>query len=347
MIPVRNIYYMLSYAFQALREQNLRDADIELFDNVQELLTEILIRGVKLQVKRGLGHEYIPYVETIAAVKGKIDVSETIKTRSILRRQVVCNYDDFSCDTKLNRIIKATLTTALRMNILPSQKKEVRKLLVFFADVSLINPEDINWNLEYNRINQSYQLLVIISKLLIKGYIQTQSEGKTRVQDFIDEQRMSRLYEKFILEYYKKHYPILSPSASQIKWQLDSGNADLLPAMKTDIMLQNKRSDLIIDAKYYTHTTQIQFDKHTVHSGNLYQIFTYVKNKEFELRETNHEPVSGILLYAKTDEEILPNEDYVMSGNRISVRTLDLFCDFESIAAQLNRLVDSIARLEF
>ena len=218
---------------------------------------------------------------------------------------------------------------------------------MFVTNVSLINPEDINWNLEYNRINQSYQLLVIISKLLIKGYIQTQSEGKTRVQDFIDEQRMSRLYEKFILEYYKKHYPILSPSASQIKWQLDSGNADLLPAMKTDIMLQNKRSDLIIDAKYYTHTTQIQFDKHTVHSGNLYQIFTYVKNKEFELRETNHEPVSGILLYAKTDEEILPNEDYVMSGNRISVRTLDLFCDFESIAAQLNRLVDSIARLEF
>ena len=35
---------------------------------------------------------------------------------------------------------------------------------------------------------------------------------------------------------------------------------------------------VIIDAKYYSHTTQVQFDKHTLHSNNLYQIFTYVKN---------------------------------------------------------------------
>ena len=32
---------------------------------------------------------------------------------------------------------------------------------------------------------------------------------------------------------------------------------------------------LIIDAKYYTHTTQTQFDVHTLHSHNLYQIFPY------------------------------------------------------------------------
>ena len=76
--------------------------------------------------------------------------------------------------------------------------------------------------------------------------------------------------------------------------------------MQSDIMLQSGEKVLIIDAKYYEHSTQVQFDKHTLHSGNLYQIFTYVKNKEYELREKNH-TVSGMLLYAKTDEEIYPN----------------------------------------
>ena len=35
---------------------------------------------------------------------------------------------------------------------------------------------------------------------------------------FLDEQRMSRLYEKFILEYYRKEFPQISTSASRIPW---------------------------------------------------------------------------------------------------------------------------------
>ena len=71
---------------------------------------------------------------------------------------------------------------------------------------------------------------------------------------------------------------------------------------------------LIIDAKYYEHSTQVQFEKHIFRSGNLYQIFTYVKNKGYELGEKNHK-VSGMFLYVKTDEEIYPNNVYQMSGS--------------------------------
>ena len=95
---------------------------------------------------------------------------------------------------------------------------------------------------------------------------------------------------------------------------------------------------LIIDAKYYTHTTQTQYDVHTIHSGNLYQIFTYVKNKDSEFGEKPH-TVSGMLLYAATDESIQPDNSYQMSGNNISVRTLDLNRDFTQIASQLNSIV--------
>jgi hypothetical protein len=33
----------------------------------------------------------------------------------------------------------------------------------------------------------------------------------------------------------------------------------------------------------------------------------------------------GVLLYAKTDEEITPDNDYIMSGNIISVKTVKYF----------------------
>ena len=96
---------------------------------------------------------------------------------------------------------------------------------------------------------------------------------------------------------------------------------------------------LIIDAKYYAHTTQAQYDIRTLHSGNLYQIFTYVKNKDSEFGDKSH-TVSGMLLYAATDEAVQPDNSYQMSGNKISVRTLDLNQDFSEISAQLNAIVN-------
>ena len=55
---------------------------------------------------------------------------------------------------------------------------------------------------------------------------------------------------------------------------------------------------LIIDAKYYSHTTQTQFDNHTIHSNNLYQIFTYVKNRDYDFKEEEHK-VSGMFYMQK------------------------------------------------
>lgn len=92
------------------------------------------------------------------------------------------------------------------------------------------------------------------------------------------------------------------------------------------------------DAKYYANTTQAQYNTHTLHSGNLYQIFTYVKNKEYELADIPHQ-VAGMLLYAKTYEMVLPNNEYQMSGNKISVRTLDMDCEFAGIAKQRDGIV--------
>ena len=47
-----------------------------------------------------------------------------------------------------------------------------------------------------------------------------------------------------------------------------------------------------------------------------------------------------MLLYAATDEAIQPDNSYQMSGNKISVRTLDLNQEFSEIATQLNTIVD-------
>ena len=338
MIPVQNIYYMLAYAFQVLNENGYKNIETEQFDNVGELCAAILSKGVSLQLKRGLGKEYVSETEPLSSLRGKIDIAESIKAQSMLRKQLVCTYDDFTVNSYMNRIIKSTMELLIRSDITKARKKELRKLLVFFGDVEPLNVYDINWQLQYNRNNQSYRMLISVCYLVVKGLLQSNTSGGTKLMDFLDEQRMCRLYERFILEYYRKEHPEIRASASQIPWQLDDDFSFMLPVMQTDIMLSKGNTTLIIDAKYYGHTTQEQYGVHTLHSGNLYQIFTYVKNKDAEYGEQPHN-VSGMLLYAQTDESVQPNNVYHMGGNKISVRTLNLNCSFNEIASQLDGIV--------
>ena len=163
---------------------------------------------------------------------------------------------------------------------------------------------------------------------------------------FSDE-HMARLYERFILEYYRQHHTYLSEvKAGQVKWNLVGDHTEsmirFLPIMQTDIMLRLKDEVLIIDAKYYGKTLQRQYDKYTLHSNNMYQIFTYVKNQD----KDNTGKVSGILLYAKTDEDITPDCTFNIGGNQIGARTLDLNKEFSLIALQLDKLAEEFFKVK-
>ena len=337
MIHIQNVYYMLSYAFQVLNEQGYKQVATEEFENVAELCAAILIKGITSQVKRGLGKEYITQTETLSSLRGKIDISASVNSQTLIKKQLVCSFDDFSVNSYMNRIIRSTLELLLHSNISKARKKQIRSLLVFFADVETIDVNAINWSLQYNRNNQTYRMLISICYLIIKGLLQTTKEGQTKLMDFLDEQRMCRLYEKFILEFYRKEHPELRASASQIPWDLDDGYGEMLPVMQSDIMLEKGGKTLVIDAKYYAHTTQSQYDIHTLHSGNLYQVYTYIKN--LDKNKTGN--VSGMLLYARTDESVLPNNKYKMGGNDIYVMTLNLDCDFAEIKGQLDSIVEA------
>lgn len=341
-IFIQNIYYMLSYAFQILRQEDYKKVAGEKFDNIYDLFAAMLEKGVSRQIKQGLYREYVPMQEQLSVMRGKLNMSETMHLRVQRKQKLSCQFDEFSQDNIYNQILKVTLHVLARAEDVAKERKQaLRSLLVYFGGVTLIQPRNIAWDrLIYRRGNRNYELLLNICRLVLSGMLQTTEDGSYKLLSFTDE-NMARLYEKFILEYYKYHHPELDPRSAQIPWALDNGNSDMLPSMQSDIMLKNKSGDtiLIIDAKYYSHTTQAQYNVHTLHSNNLYQIFTYVKNKDADFRDKPHK-VSGMLLYAATDESIQPDNTYLMSGNKISVKTLDLNKDFSGIQAQLDLIAE-------
>lgn len=343
-IFIKNIYYMLSYAFTPLKQSVYDDIQKESFDNIHNLFGAILSKGIGMQLKQGLYRTYINRVEPLSVVRGKIDMPGTIWNKLEHRMCVTCDYDELSENNLLNQILKSTVLLLLRQKDVDERyKAELKKEMLYFSAVDEIELSGIRWSdIRFQRDNRTYQLLLGICQLLIEGSLMTTEKGEYHLAHFFDEKRISRLYEKFILEYYAQEFgeriKEFSSRAAQIPWQLDDGYDALLPVMQTDITLTYGHQILIIDAKYYRRTIQTNYGVQTLHSGNLYQIFTYVKNKEAQLSGTGYK-VSGMLLYAKTDEELVPDNIYQMSGNQISVKTLDLNHEFSEIEGQLKQIV--------
>ncbi len=340
-ILIKNVYYMLSYAFQVLKQSNYNEITSEEFEHIHDLFATILAKGIAQQLKQGLYREYIAKSKNLSVLRGKLNMQKNIGNRLQRKQKLYCEYDELSTNNVLNQILKTTANRLLRQpTVTTEHKAELRKRMLFFQDVDEIEPSNIHWNkLRYQRNNQSYRMLLHICYFILDGLLLSTEKGEYRMATFLDDTKMSQLFEKFVLEYYRYHHPELKASSSHIAWNIDEGIIEFLPIMKSDIMLKQGDNTLIIDTKYYSKTMQVhgQFDSHKIHSNNLYQIFTYVKNQD----ANNTGNVAGMLLYAKTEEDITPDCEFVISGSKIKVKTLDLNQSFPTIADQLNALVNS------
>ena len=59
-------------------------------------------------------------------------------------------------------------------------------------------------------------MLISLCQFILEGMLLTTDSGEYKLASFVDEQRMNRLYEKFILEYYAKECPQVTATASQL-----------------------------------------------------------------------------------------------------------------------------------
>ena len=330
---------MLTYAFQILRQSNYDDIAAEDFDNIHDMFAAILGKGVAQQLKHGLYREYVNNSDNLSTLRGKLNIQGTVKNKLQHKQKLYCDYDELSENNLLNQVLKTTILLLLKHGkVKLKNKTALKKSMLFLDSVDYIEPDLIRWDrIRYQRNNQSYRMLLNICRLVIDGLLLSTEQGTIKMATFLDDQRMSHLYEKFILEYFRFHHPELRANPDQVQWNLDDDNDLWLPNMITDITLKSKDGRvLIIDAKYYGQQMQANFDVQSYRNANLYQIFTYVKN--WDKDQTGN--VSGMLLYAKTGEEFQPANQFSMGGNKIAVGSLDLNVSFAEISARLEQIVE-------
>ena len=254
--------------------------------------------------------------------------------------QAYCRYDELSLNNPYNQIVKATLQNLLRCsNVDSDRKKSIRDILRYFIYIDSMSLVSVQWNqFVFDGNNQNYQFLVNICRFIYEEKLMTTEKGEYKMKSLSDDQ-MERLFEKFVLEYYKKHHPETKPiGGKQIRWKTKT-TSNILPILKTDIILTIGNRTLIIDTKYTSKSMNDYYETKKIHSKHAEQIVLYVTN--FDVGHTGM--VDGMLLYAKTQEDVVPDDkDILTDGNVLYYKTLDLNQDFKGVRQQLDNIVNSI-----
>jgi len=113
----------------------------------------------------------------------------------------------------------------------------------------------------------------------------------------------------------------------------DEANRARIPSMTADVILESSERRIILDTKYYRDALARRRGSGTgkLHSGNLYQLLTYLRNRQAtNPGQPMHE---GILLYPEAGEPL--RADICLEGFRIQARTVNLDRDWRHIHTEM------------
>jgi len=108
-----------------------------------------------------------------------------------------------------------------------------------------------------------------------------------------------------------------------------------IPRMETDVCLRGPARSIILDTKFYASALkQSAFGEPKLPAANLYQLYTYLRQKS---TDTGWEQAEGVLLYPRTTRDF--SVDFTTHGHRIRALTLDLTQSWQKIHDALREIV--------
>jgi 5-methylcytosine-specific restriction enzyme subunit McrC len=341
-IPIENIYYLLCYAWNKLEEKELVNVSIDDKTELLDLFAKILINATKILLKRGIDKNYIDYTEERIGIKGKIQISQTLKSNLHFKQRTICTFDNFSDNIISNRILFSTIYKLTRIKELNKQlKNELVSLQRMFSDIDQIDiTNSLFKQVRLNRNNSFYGFVMNVCQIIFESTTPSEEPGKYKFSDFTrDDKKMNQLFESFIRNFYKiEQQQYKTVKKEIIKWKFDNIDKDsyhYLPQMETDITLENDNEKIIIDAKFYRETMTFNYDKEKIKSANLYQLFSYLINQQDTNIKTRN--TTGILLYPTIETEY--NLNYKFNTHKIQIRTINLNSNWKNISSRLKEII--------
>lgn len=344
-IPILNVYYMLCYAWGHVQERDTaRLETLADLSTIHDLLGKVLAGGVNHLLRRGMDRGYLERREDLAGIRGKLVVGDTVKRALKARARAACDFEELSADILRNRILRASLRRlsqdTSRIDLAPAVRSTVRSA---YRSMPGVSPLRLTRG-AFTRVQLAggnrrlYRFLLSVCWLIHESLVVDERIGRAVFRDFRRDKTMWKLFEDFVIGFYRRERRDFTVRGRGISWSGMEGttetNRGLVPGMQADVILESKPRErrIILDTKFY----KTVFSGGKLRSGHLYQLLAYLRN-----RQARH-PVGpqheGILLYAQSGERV--KADIRLEGFSIKARTVDLNRDWREIHREMLAILD-------
>lgn len=341
-IPIENVYYLFCYAWDRFEEAQSIPLGGEASPDLPNLLAKVLLVGTRTLLRRGLDRGYQFHDEEISTVRGRIEMGPSLRLQARRIRRLHCEFDELSHDVQHNRVLKASLTRLSRAPSLDSAlAHELRAVTGRFGDVADVPLTRASFRrVQLHRNNAFYDFLLKVAELAYDCLLPDPLGQGFRFSDVLrDERKMAGVFEAFVRNFYRREQRRFAVQPLTIPWDaaaLFDGSLDHLPQMRVDVFLKDVDRWLIIDTKYYSDALQRYHGAETYHSGNMYQLFSYLKNAAAAYAPTP--PLDGMLMYPEVGQEL--DDHFVLQGHHVQIATVDLAQPWRGIERRLLALIN-------
>ena len=350
-IPVRNIWLLMLYASDLFRQlDNHQRAKVEENpDDIPDLIGEILAHAVEYRLRRNLSFGYRSRVADLSRVRGRINLLRTERRRLLERGKVACRFEELTIDTHRNRYVRAALErVAKEVDNKTGLGNRCRALATTLARIGVAGDRPSRRDVSigsFGRLDADDRRMVTAAHLAFDLALPTESVGLMHLSSPEREDVWFRqLYEKAVAGFYDV---VLADSGwhvdsgRRISWPIENntpGINDILPSMRTDIILENAGLGrrIVIDTKFNSILTKGWYRDETLRSQYLYQIYAYVMSQQGKDGQFSRD-AEGLLLHPAVGKRI--DEWVVIQGHRFRFATVDLGAGAPVIRQQLLELV--------
>lgn len=284
-IPIENIYFLFCYAWDRFEEARSIPIGGTASPDLPNLLGRVLLHGTRALMRRGLDRDYQDQCDEIPTVLGHIQLGPSLRLQARNVRKLVCEFDELSRDLLHNRIIKASLRRLARAQTI--EAKLAHEMVITAQRMRGVSDlwleRSMFARVQLHRNNAFYDLILKVAELAFDSLLPDPNAVGYAFKDVLrDEARMARVFEDFVRNFYRAEQTEFAVLPLSIQWdatEVSTTGTGRLPLMYVDVYLKGPQRRLIIDTKYYARALQQRLHgSESFHSGNLYQLFAYLKN---------------------------------------------------------------------
>jgi 5-methylcytosine-specific restriction enzyme subunit McrC len=260
-VPIANLFGMLEYAYELKISFPKGQIECVSLEQVYERLANILALKILEHCRKGLYRDYLPKIEKLSYIRGRIDVREAVQKPWDVKLK--CHYNEQTGDIEDNQILAWTLFIIGRSGLCrESVSSRVRKAfhaLQGFVTLTSFKPEACI-DRTYDRLNQDYQLLHALCRFFLDNTGPSHEMGDREMLPFLI--NMASLYEQFVAEWLKANTPKGFFVKKKHTVTHDQNYSDRIDLLLCDI--ETGKVQYVLDTKYKAPDRADSGDRHQI-----------------------------------------------------------------------------------